>query len=201
MFQIVGFDYDGTLADSRETAFAVTEEIARLFHIEATVRTMADYRRTFQEMERRHAPESVNADTLRALHRLLMRARAASVPLFKPVVALADQVTVETAIITSGLRATVLERIGNRHLVFGHEDGLKEGNLDAWSRGRRGVYLTDNVRDIAHCRSCGVAVIAVGWGFDTASDLATAGPDWFVAEPVDLEGLLKNLNLIKQKTL
>lgn len=201
MFQIIGFDYDGTLADSRETAFAITKEIAQLFRIEANVRTMADYRRTFQEMERRQAPESANANTLRALHRLLMRARAASVPLFQSVLALADRVAVETAIITSGLRATVLERIGSRHAVLGHEDGLKEANLAAWSRGRRGVYVTDNVRDIEHCRGCGVAVIAVGWGFDTASDLVNARPDWFVAEPIELEELLTNLNLIKQDIL
>ena len=201
MFDAIGFDYDGTLADSRETAFALTKEIAAFFRVEASVRTMAEYRAVFEEIEHRYAAESNSAETLRALHRLMMRTRTASVPLFEPVIALADRVVVETAIITSGLRGTVLGRVGHRLgaacVVLGHEDGLKEENLAAWSRGRRCVYVSDNIRDIEHCRGCGVAVIAVGWGFDAAGDLMTKGPDWFVAEPGALERLLMNLKLIK----
>lgn len=201
MFDAVGFDYDGTLADSRETAFALTREIAALFRVEASVRTMWEYRAAFEEIERRYAPEANSAETLRALHRLMMRARAASVPVFEPALALVDRVVVETAIITSGLRGTVLGRIGDRigagRTVLGHEDGLKEHNLAAWSVGRQCVYVSDNVRDIEHCRGCGVAVIAVGWGFDVAGDLVSKRPDWFVSEPAALEVLLMNLNLLK----
>jgi phosphoglycolate phosphatase-like HAD superfamily hydrolase len=200
MFNALGFDYDGTLADSRETAFAVAEEIAGMFGVEARIMSMTDYRLVFDDIERRCVPEPENAEVLRALHRLLMRARAAYVPLFEPVLALAGQVVVETAIITSGLRETALGRIGGRianvRVVLGHQDGLKEHNLAAWSSGRHCGYVTDNTRDIKHCRSCGVAVIAVGWGFDTKDDLLRAGPDWFVGDTTELKTLMVKLNLI-----
>jgi hypothetical protein len=41
-----------------------------------------------------------------------------------------------------------------------------------------------------------MAVIAVGWGFDTKEDLIQTGPDWFVSNTGELKTLMEKLNLI-----
>jgi phosphoglycolate phosphatase-like HAD superfamily hydrolase len=201
-FTALGFDYDGVLADSRLAAFSAAEEIARLFGRGGTIRSMREYRTRLAEIERVHAPEPCHADSLRVLHRLVMRSRAHTVPLFEPVLAILPRSLVPVCVISSALRATVLSGLAAgapfQGDVLGHEDGLKEENLARWSAAarQRAVYVTDNVRDVEHCRNCGVASIAVGWGFDQPQDLANAKADWLVSAPADLEKLLTKLVLI-----
>jgi phosphoglycolate phosphatase-like HAD superfamily hydrolase len=193
-------DWDGVLADSRKTAFNITEEIADLFGLEAHITSMRDYRAVLAEVERAHTSDGHHDGLLRVLHRLIMRARAPDVPMFAEVVALVGRVRAPTAVISSSLRATIASQLDAHHLrvgrIFSHEDGLKETNLKAWAQDERCVYLTDNLKDIEHCREVGIAVIAVGWGFDSQADLTAAKPDWFVAAPNDLRDLLLNLKLI-----
>ena len=202
MFDAIGWDFDGVLADSRKTAFSATEDIARIFGISGRVNTMVDYRRVFGEVEARYAPERVHSEALRALHRLVMRARTASVPVFESVLRVAGAVTVETAVISSSLRGAVIGKIRgwmpDGCVVLGHEDGLKEDNLAAWSRGRKPLYVTDTISDVDRCRAAGVYVVGVGWGFDAKQDLVKAGPDWFVDDSIALKSLLKKLKLLSQ---
>lgn len=197
MFDAVGFDYDGVIADSRAVAFNAATEIANLFGRQDQITSMFQYRAVFTQLERLCEGDVSSEEALRALHRLMMRTRTAQVPLFEPVLALAGRLSTEKVIITSTLRGTVLRRLaGNEYIfktVLGHEDGLKEENLAQWSAGKRCVYITDNVRDIHHCRGCAVKVIAVTWGFDTPEDLARAAPDWSVNNVSELQKILTNI--------
>jgi phosphoglycolate phosphatase-like HAD superfamily hydrolase len=50
----------------------------------------------------------------------------------------------------------------------------------------RALYVGDEARDVAAAREVGVDIAAVGWGFHTAAVLAAEGPTHFVADPSGL---------------
>ncbi len=48
------------------------------------------------------------------------------------------------------------------------------------------LYVGDEIRDVEAAKKAGIPVIAVGWGYDEASLLASAHPDEFVQRPDEL---------------
>jgi phosphoglycolate phosphatase-like HAD superfamily hydrolase len=199
-FDLLGFDLDGVLVDSRAEAFLAAERLAAVFKVPAKVGSMHDYRETFGAIEAAYLPERADRGTLRALHRLAMRAQAAALPLFDAVIDLLPRARVPSCVISSALRGTVLTALNRRGAgafpVLAHEDGLKEENLARWSKDRRAAYVTDNVRDVEHCHRCGVTAVGVAWGFDHPADLLAAGVSWLAGSADELDRLLVNLKLI-----
>ncbi len=58
------------------------------------------------------------------------------------------------------------------------------------------IYVGDECRDIEACRTVGIPIVAVTWGFDSREDLKSCSPDYLVDDP---SGLLKVINIeVKQ---
>jgi phosphoglycolate phosphatase-like HAD superfamily hydrolase len=132
------------------------------------------------------------------MHRLVMQSR---IHLLKPLpcVALVPRLNVPSEIVTSGLAAVAREVLGERARLFisirGHESGTKDSLLQTVSR--NAIVITDTIGDIARCRAQALAVIAVGWGYDSLAALKTASPDFLVESPTQLEELFDELKLLK----
>lgn len=51
------------------------------------------------------------------------------------------------------------------------------------------LYVGDEIRDIRAAKKAGVAVAAVGWGFNSHESLGAEAPDYLLAQPDELMGL------------
>lgn len=55
------------------------------------------------------------------------------------------------------------------------------------------IYIGDELRDIVSCKKCGVRVIAVTWGYDSADLLKSYAPDYLVNTPMEIAEIVKNI--------
>lgn len=55
------------------------------------------------------------------------------------------------------------------------------------------VYVGDEIRDIEACRSVGIKIISVAWGFSDPASLQKMKPDFLVRKPTEILSLLKKL--------
>lgn len=55
------------------------------------------------------------------------------------------------------------------------------------------VYVGDEIRDIEASHKAGIAVVAVGWGYNTESVLRAKNPDYFAATSAELANILRNI--------
>lgn len=200
--ELVGFDFDGVLANSRAVAFSALERIGRIFSHNTSIRTMRQYRTVFDQLENLYLPSGHDVDVLRALHRLLVRSERTTIPPFAQVIDVALGLRDRPALISSSLRDTVVSVLGSGTASFApiycQDDGPKHVTLAKWADGRRALYVTDNVTDIHHCRTLGISVAAVSWGFDAPRDLRAKHPNWFVNSPAELLAILNTLNLTRK---
>jgi phosphoglycolate phosphatase len=52
------------------------------------------------------------------------------------------------------------------------------------------IYVGDELRDIHACRTAGIQVLAVTWGYDSASLLASGKPDYLASSPAEIMEIL-----------
>lgn len=92
------------------------------------------------------------------------------------------QSSVEKFLDNHGLRRIFSEVKGDVE-VFGKEKMIKKLRAD--------YYVGDETRDIEAARKVGVAVVAVGWGFESPELLLQSKPDKLVYQPEELLEILK----------
>lgn len=193
----LGFDADGVVVDSRSLAWSVAADIVGLVRQRPTIESAADHARVFGREAQAQLLGADGAPTLRALHRLVMRARAAEVSRFDGVLDVIEQLSLRPPLVTAAYAQGVRRALGERAALFaqilGREAGGKAGLLaDAAARGMS-WYVCDTASDIRHCRSLGVKVVAVEWGYGSGPDLAAASPDICVSDPSALCDVLQQL--------
>ncbi|MDQ8732941.1 HAD-IA family hydrolase [Paenibacillus sp. LHD-38] len=59
----------------------------------------------------------------------------------------------------------------------------------------RMLYVGDEQRDVQACKKIGVKIAAVTWGFDSATLLAAAKPDFLCDSPEEFAGLFQTISL------
>jgi phosphoglycolate phosphatase len=203
----VVFDFDGTLADTLAVGLAACNAVAPEFGL----RTVApDEVPGLMQLSTRDALRSLGVP----LHRLptivrrvrqQMRSRLPEVSLFAGIHdALAElhRAGLGLGVLTSNSRANVGACLG-RHAVlpwfdfihssshlFGKHRALRRLLGGAGISEDRVVYVGDQDRDVEAARRCGVPVVAVGWGYQSAAQLRSQQPDCFAATPADLTRFL-----------
>lgn len=191
----VVWDFDGVLVDSRAEAWRAASEILALLNIKVDIRSQETFRYYFT---RGGVVEDADRKTLRSMHRLVMQSRAHLLQPF-PCLALVARLNVPSDIVTSGSAAVAKAVLGVQAKLFvnirGHESGAKGTLLRTVSRDA--VCITDTVVDVARCREQALAVIAVGWGYDSVDALKSSRPDFLVESLAQLEALLGELELLK----
>ena len=197
--RIVGWDADGVLLDSNAVACKAAEDIVALFQPGARIASRLEYRAVFGGDAHARLVGPKNAATLRAMHRLLMRARAPQVPLFEECLGVLRRLRSRPILITAAFADGVRHVLGAHASLFvdirGREVGPKE-QLLAGAASTMSAYVTDTVRDVNRCRECGIPVIAVTWGYDTADALRSASPDFLAGSTLELEQALSDRSLL-----
>ena len=196
----VGWDADGVLIDSRAVAFNVAEDVVRLFGHQVQITSRDAYNAAFGTEAQKRLVGEENTATLRAMHRLLMRARAGEVGIFTNCLAVIRQMRERPLVITAAYGAGIKHALGDNARFFldirGRESGRKEALLERAVAAGLKFYVTDTVRDITRCRDCGITVIAVAWGYDPLERLVHANPDFIAEDTVALTKVLNSFSLL-----
>ncbi|HEX8530670.1 MAG TPA: HAD hydrolase-like protein [Cytophagales bacterium] len=206
MIQHVLFDFDGTLADSKEMALAILNRLAE-----------------------KHAFRKIAPEDIEALRRLSIveRCRWLGVPLYKiPLLSIEARGLYKSALPQlqpfPGIRE-LLAALGQRGYGLSVLSSNSEGNIRAFLH-RNGIeairtvvgssalfgkdaaikrflkthrlgssqviYVGDEERDVTACRKCAIPVIWVGWGYDAPEAVRPAQPDYTVQAPAEILSIL-----------
>jgi HAD superfamily hydrolase (TIGR01549 family) len=205
------FDFDGTLADTREAAFRIynrlapdygarairLEEIAELRHL-----GLRDLLKKL-EVRQRHVPSLLRKG--KAMLREYLPELQPCAGVFEELPAIRARVR-HCGILTSNSVENVelfLEKHGAReHFDFVSSCRRLKGKakyLRAIARTysldpAEMLYVGDEVRDVRASRKAGVPVAVVGWGFNSVQALRESGPNWLLQEARELARLVPPLD-------
>ncbi len=87
----------------------------------------------------------------------------------------------------------VFDFISSTSKVFGKSQSLKRLIRQKQRDLSDVFYVGDEIRDILAAQKTGIAMIAVGWGFNSKDALARHNPDYLIHSPQDLLDVCANL--------
>jgi phosphoglycolate phosphatase-like HAD superfamily hydrolase len=200
-YQLVLWDFDGTLADTLASSLELYNELAMRHGFRTVTDPGAVRGLTPFEFLRGHGIPLAKVPSLVREMRAAHRGRMATTRLFPglpPVLEALRQSGHRLGILSSNSRENILAclRANQAEALFDPVVGysrllgkarpirrvLKAGRLG----GRDVLYVGDEVRDIEAARQTGVAVAAVTWGFNARDLLARHAPDHLIEHPEEL---------------
>ena len=200
---IVIFDFDGTIADTKEAVISITNRLAPEFGFAPLEEHEIAH---FQNLT---AKQVIKQSRVRwwQLPFLMKRVRQelkteirniSPIQGIESVLETLKQNNCQLGIITSNSEdnaSQFLRQHGLLHCfnfiessfhVFGKDKVIKRCLHHKKVSPERVTYVGDETRDIEAARKSGVKVIAVSWGFNTAEALAKGEPDLLIHDPHDL---------------
>ncbi|XHX80419.1 MAG: HAD hydrolase-like protein [Stenomitos frigidus ULC029] len=197
------FDFDGTIADSFDTVFAISNRLAAEFGYPITpledVKALKNL--SSQEILRRSKVPFVKLPfLLRRLRVELNQEIAGLQPIAGIKEALLDlkQQGHHLGIVTSNSRQNVIAFLAAQDMrdVFDFVDSgltlfgkgriiqkiLRHNRIDPATT----IYVGDETRDVEAARKIGIKVIAVCWGFNSCEVLGAQKPDFLINTPAEL---------------
>lgn len=209
--KVIVFDFDGTLADSRDVFVSIVNRLAPTFGYQ-TVGTAELEELTSLSSEEIIERANICRLKIPFILRSVKQELNKEIQYVKPIDCIKDPLFqlksegYQLGIITSNLRENVEIFLKNNHLdelfsfirsgitLFGKNKVinrvLKKHNLQPYEV----IYIGDETRDITAARKSRVSVIAVGWGFNSPAILAQYQPDFLIEHPQQLTEAIKLLS-------
>lgn len=206
MINKVIFDFDGTLADTRELYYSVCRQLARKYGLPMPTREEIDYLRTIPIRERLRYLD-IPLHRIPGLVREALIAFREGVHLTSPFPGVAetlrdlDRHGIARSIVSSNTVSNILSFLTLHNLegfeivhgtapIFGKHMALKRIVRELGPRRKTALYVGDELRDIMACRRVGLPIAAVTWGYDHRSLLESGSPDYLLDHPSHLKHLL-----------
>ena len=193
-------DFDGVLGDSLQIALALTRSIVQLFGDGREVSSFADYYKYFGRQSEDKIVTTEESQTLRELHRILIRYHFSEISLFHRVAEIYYRLRNKPTIVSSSYADAIEKVLGDFsnsfEFIYGYESGHKKEILIKLAEKYDFIYVTDTLRDIEICTALNVPVIAVTWGYDPMEKLVLGNPTYLISDYRDFEKLLGKLNFI-----
>ncbi|PSB27323.1 HAD hydrolase-like protein [Stenomitos frigidus] len=205
--KVIIFDFDGTIADSFDAVFKISNRLAAQFGYPPTSVEEANELKKLSSREilkRSKVPLFKLPFLIRRLRSELNReiARLEPIPGIKDALLELKRQGHHLGIVTSNSRQNViafLEAQDMRELFDFIESGLT-----LFGKGRiiqqilrqkeiapaKAIYVGDETRDVEAARKIGIQVIAVCWGFNSCEVLAAQSPDFLIRRPADLAAVM-----------
>lgn len=202
------FDFDGTLADTRETIFNILNNLAPIFHFRKVDKREALKLRhkESQEIVKVFGISRIKLPWISKRAKADLSGQLSQVkPVYniKPVVLRLKRMKFGIGILTSNSRENVLAFLKRNDLdvfdfiysgssIFGKAIVLKR--LLKNRRLKSVVYIGDETRDIEAAKKASIPIIAVSWGVNSAQILKKHKPDFLVRHPKQLIKILSALS-------
>jgi phosphoglycolate phosphatase len=201
--KVLIFDFDGTIADSFEAVWTISNKLAAEFGYPIT---QAD---DITQLKNLSSKEIIKQSKLSPfkipfLVRRLRQELSHEIPYLQtflgmaPVLRSLQKRGDRLGIVTSNSRENVVAFLTAQNLleVFDFvESGLalfgKDRVIQRVVRRRRlnladVIYVGDETRDIEAARKIGIPIISVTWGFNSSQALAAESPDFLICQPEEL---------------
>lgn len=212
----VVFDFDGTLADTLQVGLDACNRVAADFGArQIAAAEVGDLMR----LSTREAVRTLGlplAQLPRIVRRVRdqMHARLPEVRLFggmKEALARLHAAALPLGVLTSNSRVNVEECLARNGVLpwfdFVHSSTHVFGKDRALRRVLRGrrlsadqvVYVGDQDRDVEAARHCGIAVVAVSWGYQSTDHLTAQNPDLIAATPNELVDFLLSARKLRPR--
>jgi phosphoglycolate phosphatase len=210
MIKYAIFDFDGTLADSKERAFDLLSELSDKYGFRKIAREEADSL-TLMSMKERLKFLKVPLVQLPFIILDLKKNYAAIVPFIQPfsgmkevLLSLKEQ-NIHIVIISSNSVENIklflqkndldiFETIHSQSNLFGKHRSINALLRNLKMASRDVIYIGDEHRDIEACQKANIKIISVTWGVDPLSLLKKANPDFVVDAPADILKIIQLLN-------
>ena len=207
MTKYVIFDFDGTLADSKEVFISVYNQIAAKKGYRQIESGNLQYLRSLTIPERcKYLNVPMYRIPFMATEFLsLYKTELQQVKLIdgiKELLAGLNVIGCQTAIISSNTEQNIarflllnnvesITKIYCKASLFG-KDKLIAKFLKKYDLSPNQVlYVGDETRDIVACQKAGVKIAWVEWGYDTKEAATAARPDYLVASPAEILSIVK----------
>lgn len=190
-YELVIFDFDGTLADSFQLFLDIGNQLAERYHFVPLDRDNLDELRALgaRELLRRHRVSLWRLPFIARRARRLMGQNHGRMPLFPGVdamLACLAESGIRLAILSSNSRDNVLAVLGSAaaHVthfecgvpLFGKPARLRKLLRAAAVSRSRALLVGDECRDASAARQVGIAFGAVTWGYNSADALLAERP-------------------------
>ncbi|MCE6992040.1 HAD-IA family hydrolase [Dyadobacter sp. CY323] len=206
MVKCIIFDFDGTLADSKDVFISVYNQIAAKNKYRAIEPDTLAYLQTLTINERcRYLKVPVYRIPFLAVEFLNLYKNALQhVKLFEGIREMLQSLHregFETAIISSNVKSNIelflkaneigsITRIYCSRSLFGKDKLIKAFLKKYGMTADQILYVGDELRDIVACKKAGVRVAWVEWGYDIRQAVIDADPDYLLSKPADILSIL-----------
>ena len=209
MKKTIMFDFDGTLADSKDVAFKIYNELAE--------------EHNYKKIKKSEIPEISRASIIEKCKMLNVpkfklaflfyeatkrfKEHILNINLFdgiKEVVDILNNEDFNLVVVSSNSEETIKEILQRNDVhvftnifssknLFGKHitinNYIKKNNLKREDI----IYVGDELRDIDSCKKSGVKIISVSWGFDSPELLMNNKPDYLVNTPGEIVVIAKGI--------
>lgn len=213
MIKYTIFDFDGTVADSKELAFNLLNELSVRYGFRKITRKEADVLMLLSMKERLKFLKIPLAQ-LPFMVLELKKNYASILPFIKPFAGIREVILslrrqrIKAVIISSNSVENIrqflvkhdldyFETIHSQSNIFGKHRSinalLRQLNIEK----QEVIYIGDEHRDIEACKKAAIKMIAVKWGLDPVALLKKANPNYIVDTPADIIKVISSINLAK----
>lgn len=209
--KVIIFDFDGTIADTLEALWCITNRLATQFgYQQISQEELAQIRNLTSQQIIKHSGISIFKFPL-----LIGKIKA---ELSNDITKIKLISEIELALIqlknkgnrlwilSSNSQENILEFLKKNNLqdvfelvytgatIFGKSKILKKLIKQEKIKPEECIYVGDETRDIEAARRSNIRAIAVSWGFNSKEVLAAQNPDFLLQHPSELVSLIKNLH-------
>ncbi len=206
MFTSILFDFDGTLVDSRQIALLVYRRLAHRYQLPELTPEKLEELKNLPIMDR-FKEMRYPLYRLPEVFREMKKAYREHLPSLHPYPGMREVLSTLAArgydlhILSSNSRENITHFLENHGMdffsgiksspgLFGKHRTLRQLIRALRIQKREALYVGDELRDIEACRTTGVPVMAVTWGFDSPGLLSRGNPDYMVDRPEEILKLL-----------
>jgi phosphoglycolate phosphatase len=200
-YELLIWDFDGTLADSLPRAAEIYNELAAAHGLPTISDTMAVREMTIREFLRAHRIPFHKVPFLTARFLARQKQHSGSLTVFPGLAEVVRQLNgsgLRLGIVSSNDPGTIEDCLRQNDLgdcfefqvgcsrLFGKQRAIRNVVRAAGVRPDRALYVGDETRDIEAARRVGVPTAAVTWGFNSERLLRQFGPSHVINQPEEL---------------
>lgn len=204
MVKLIIFDFDGTLADSKEVSIAIYNQLAEKYKLKKI--DNIEYIRRLPLLERFKALDvpiyklPLFAADFTKLYRDSLK-KITMVTNMRELLIMLKSQGYQLAIISSNSennirdffrqnKLDVVETVINYTSILGKDKVINKILTAQRLIPSEVIYIGDEIRDIRACKKLGIKIIWANWGYDSLEMLEGEQPDYVAGSPQDILSIL-----------